>query len=253
MPDAFDTAAVEAFLRRLAPKDLPPSRPLYVLAAADLPADRGRDVKVKGYTYEALDLHLADVIGDRWRGRGPAMVVSAAEVALDCHPDQLAGMVLAVAVHETAHILDPTWKYPRKATRRTAGVPSRPQLALARQLASSVSEPDLPDEPDSHHSAIFVRTGVHLLHRAEALGVFLWASTVVGGGDRKKCFGAERYRVALGDELARMAGASFAAIGKSPVPAALVELWQRERDGLPLPERYRQPVKEKPCLRTDRP
>lgn len=250
MPDAIDIAAVEDVCRRLAP-DLT-AVPLYILRAEELPADRGGLVKVLGYTYPDLDAHLADVIGDEWRGRGPAMVLSAEQIAADHPPEQLASMFLSVAVHELAHVLDMAALYPLEPARsespRKQRPPSAVELAEARHLAGSVSGPELPDEPEHHHGPGFLRACVHLLHRADALGVPLWRSTIVGGGDRKKCFGSDRYAAALGGEPVRMAGASFAEIGRTPIPAALVELWQAERDGLPLPARYRSsPAKEKTC------
>ena len=195
---------------RLAPIDLD-RVPVYVVPQTRVPADRGGRSAFAGFTHPTLDLMLKDVIGAEWRGRGAAMVI---------HQHYTADRELfaSIVVHELAHVLD------RPAPYSIAPVDEEPACLATRSRAvgEAVARPDrLADlAPETGHEWPFVRAVSHLEHRARELGVALDPFTLLP----HSFYGLSAlryYRCALGDEPARMAGASFAEIATHAPPAGL--------------------------------
>ena len=203
--------------RRVASRDLA-GGPIYVVPQSRLATDMTADCE--GYTAPSLDLYLRDAIGPAWHGRGPCLVVIDVALAADAHPDDFEYLVRAVVLHELAHILE----RPALVTDRTGVQPARIQFeALA--VADAVSRPELAEQPAYRgHEARFIRTVLHLRHRAAEAGVAI-APALLCAGWRYGLSVADRYVEALGGEPARMAGALFHDILASPPPATFTELW----------------------------
>jgi hypothetical protein len=226
-------ARAEALCRTVAP-DLA-GGPLYVVLAADLPSELRWPDRLEGLTTRHLDLILRPTLErlGRWRGRGPAMVLSPQAIAADlaelgrparrrCFAPTFFGIVL----HELAHILD-------------AGLIGEPEppaslvtfaaLALKAELAGEIKPTNGPSAtiPWRRHEAPFIRLALHLAHRARACGVWLQSADVFDAGE----YGLSptyHYTLALSDEPARLAGCPLADVRTTPSPAAFVELWQAD-------------------------
>ncbi len=235
----IDLDALEVFCRRLAPVDLA-GLPLYLIDGDTLPPDRTATTHggLIGYTYEGLDADIRDVLGERWRGRGPALIVSANAVRDYYHESVLADVIEAVVLHELAHVL-------ALGTGRDRTAPDAParmepeQLKWARFMAGPLPKAEEGErvEADTHHGAEFVRVAVHLLARAEELGrdrVEFFDRIVAANEGTRACYGMGYYRWALRADLARFSDVSFAAIMATPVPPELVSLVDGEcADWLP--------------------
>jgi len=226
-------ARAETLCRAVAP-DLA-GRPVYVVLAADLPAELRWPDRLEGLTTRYLDLILRPTLEPlgRWRGRGPAMVVNPQAIAADLaelgRPARrrcFARTFLGDVLHELAHILD-------------AGLIGGPEppaslvtfaaLALKAELDGVTAPTNGPSAtiPWRRHEAPFIRIVLHLAHRARACGAWLFAEDLFDAVE----YGlspTRRYAAALGDEPGRLAGCAFANIQATPQPAAFAELWQAD-------------------------
>jgi hypothetical protein len=203
--------------RRVAGPDLADA-PIYIVCQSAI-ADRfGRAEGCEAYTTPSLDLYLADHIPG-YRGRGPCIVVNDLTLAEDRTNDP-AYWFTASALHELAHILD----RPALFEDRTGENPNKIKFE-ALCLRGLTAEPDSVGGPRYRgHEASFVRTVLHLCHRAARCGRRIAPSAVFNC----RSYGLsrpERYAKALADEPRRCAGILFRDILANDPPAAFTRIW----------------------------
>lgn len=217
--------------RRIAERDLA-GRPLYVVAQSEAVDVFGRSEACDGYTSPRLDLYLRTVIGPRWRGRGPCVVVNDLVLREDCG-EFWEPFFLATFLHELAHVVERPEPAP-------VSVPTEPQrlrfeaLVLADATARPVARPD-DVRPvaafDPAHGPRFLRAALHLRHRAARHGVRVGPGLVFDARSR----GLSRvnaYRAALGDEPVRMARAAIRDVLAAPSPEPFARLWADDLEAL---------------------
>ena len=98
-------ARATALCRTVAGRDLT-GLPLYILLQSEVAEVMGRENYSDGYTTPNLDLNLRSVIGDRWHGRGPCMVLNDVPIADEHFPEDVDIVAMSIVFHELAHILD---------------------------------------------------------------------------------------------------------------------------------------------------
>jgi len=219
-PVANLCAQAETLCQRIAPRDLA-GLPVYVVPQSALLADLGTADACDGYTTPSLDLYLRDAIGLAWRGRGPCMVINDL-VLLDEARDDLETYFLATVLHELAHVLE----RPALYRERPDAEPAR-LMFEALLLAQVVAEPPSPEDARAslpHHGERFLRTALHLRHRAEAAGVCIGPALVCPNRQYGLSH-ANVYRAALGAEPIRLADARIRDVLASPPPAEFSRLW----------------------------
>jgi len=205
---------------RIATRDLGDT-PLYVVPLSQVRSMLGGPCECDGFTSPSLDLYLRNDIGPAWRGRGSCMVVN--DLDLDCtDPEDIELAVLATVLHELAHILE----RPRLFHERRDVEPAR-LLFESIVMASYVQDP-LPatalKESRLQHGDWFIRTALHLCHRAERAGVIVTPALVCPNRQYGLSH-ANAYRAALGDEPERMAGSTIHEMLRTPAPGAFARLW----------------------------
>jgi hypothetical protein len=221
----------ERLCLELAPADLADA-PLYVAVQSQCPGDLAAVRNCQGFTSPDLDCLLRGSLGDRWRGRGPAMFIrdgvlnSLLDEALLELPEAaevVSRWFLATAVHELAHILD-------RDTLISEDTPADAHAAATAVVEAldgpSWSGPTAPI-PHFQHEWKFLRNCLHLRHRAELLGIDIAAARIVNC-DYYGLSSIADYQAALDDEPARMIDASFRDIRDARPPAPFRALWQAD-------------------------
>lgn len=227
-------ADAEALCRTLAPDAA--TGPFYVVLRSDLPPEyQGGNGGALALTSRHLDLMLRPTLERqrRWRGRGPAMLLDPAEIAAlsaargrPARQRAFPAVATGVVLHELAHIIT--------AGQRDGAEPDPDlvqfgRLLLAADLTGKEPPTNGPDAavPWRGHEWPFIRTAMHLMHRADALGC---AVTPVGVFDAAT-YGLSSsylYLAALGDEPERLAGWPITKIGCVPPPFAFTRLWDAD-------------------------
>jgi hypothetical protein len=216
----------ESWLPTLAPADLA-GRPVYVVPQ-ELPATIGATVGPD------MDLAYRCEIGERWRGRGVAILIDPAHFALDvAHLREIshasnfdlemmrhyvARKMLQLLLHEMAHavLMEPPAETPR-VTQRQA------RQTIDEWYPPAEADPRLP-APWMDHEADFVRACLHLRYRAKSAGVVLPLQDLAAGWTYRMAK-IETYSKALGREPAKMAGLSFKEIATTLPPREFTALW----------------------------
>jgi hypothetical protein len=229
----FLAAQAEALCRAVAPEVA--SGPLYIVLHADLPPELRVPNGPAGLTTRHLDLILRPTqerLG-RWRGRGPAMIVDPTAISeAVAHRDwssrrrAFAPAMLGVVLHELAHILDAELM---NVTEPEPELVMFARLSLAAELNGVTAPTNGPAAPIpwQRHEWRFIRTALHLAHRATTVGTRVFATDVFDATE----YGLSstwQYVTALGDEPERLAACDFAAIQATPPPAAFAELWRAD-------------------------
>jgi hypothetical protein len=210
--------------------------PVYIIFRSELPRELageiGTDLRIAGLTCPALDVLLRDYLAERWAGRGAAMIINDADLIeeererrrrfnwteAEFH-EAVRSAVAAVVVHETAHILDdglPTRELSPESLDTGAAM-------LREELSGTVDYADH-DLPFRGHEWAFIRTLLHLEHRAQAAGFALNGWHLFTGSS----YGTRSliaYGTALGDEPQEMAAKTFAEIGATLPPAEFYKCW----------------------------
>jgi hypothetical protein len=209
-------------------------RPFYVMLTSDLPAAE-RSKATAGHVSPTMDLYLQPYLGERWRGRGPAMVVHdcllRGEIAatLGGFDERLRDVVeprlWAVALpnfyrlvlHELAHVFALGGDYKPLGAAGQGAIRSHGYGGLVADIDRRLKDdPDLDRQRPYHSPATWLRLVIHLQHRAAALGVAV-APEPAG---RWGCSPFALYVEALGDEPERFAGLPVADILRRPLPEA---------------------------------
>lgn len=224
-------AQAEALCRTLAPDAA--TGAFYAVLRSDLPPEyQGGDGGALALTSRHLDLMLRPTLErqGRWRGRGPAILLDAAEIAAHSakrirparrrvFPVVAAGAVL----HELAHIINAG---PRDDAEPDPGFVQFSRLVLAADLTGKIDATNGPGAlvPWHSHEAAFIRIALHLAYRANALG---YAVMTIGLFDAAM-YGLSPtygYVAALGDEPERLADRPITTVSHVPPPPAFAELW----------------------------
>lgn len=223
-----------ALARRVAPDVA--TGPFYVVLRPDLPAEyQGGDGGALALTSRYLDLMLRPTLERqrRWRGRGPAILLDAAEIAAysavrirSARRRAFPVVATGVVLHELAHIVNAG---PRDDAEPDAGLVQFGRLVLAADLTGKIDATNGPNAvvPWHGHEAPFIRIAMHLVYRADALG---YDVTTVGVFDAEM-YGLSptyHYVAALGDEPKRLAVRPITTIGRVPPPPAFTELWDAD-------------------------
>lgn len=207
-------------------------RPFYVVLTSDLPAAE-RSTTTAGHVSPTMDLYLQPHLGERWRGRGPAMVVDDCllrdEVAatLGGFDERLRDVVeprlwavglpnfYRVALHELAHAFALGDYEPLGAAGQGA-IRSHGYAGLVADIDRRIeADPDLDRQRRYHSPVSWLRLVIHLQHRATALGVAVAPEPT----ERWGCSSYPLYVDALGDEPERFAELPVAEILQRPLPA----------------------------------
>ena len=204
----------------LAPAELA-DVPMYVVPQSRLPFDLGGDSVCHGFTTGSLDLHLQDVIGRDWRGRGACVVVN--DVALHSEfADSYDSKFLGTVVHELAHVLERPSPY-----RPRPDIDADTLRREATEVAKVVSGPPTNDEellPWFGHEARFIRIAMHLWYRAKQFDLYLFPDEIMVA-DWYALSPANWYAQATQAEAERMANATFREICSQKLPEPFRGLW----------------------------
>lgn len=215
----------ESLCRAVAPRDLG-DVPLYVVPESALGEFGSGSTNCYGYTTSSLDLYLRPLLGKRWQGRGPAMVINDALIAGDASDQQDLEIVLrSVVLHELAHVLDRGELY-RDRPDLDADVDKLTwEFAV---VVNAVYEPSVTSTPTRvpylGHELGFIRMALHLGWRAEELG-FEVSGYLVHGTAQYGLSHHCRYEIALGDEPERLRDLPLREIARRPAPKRLYEVW----------------------------
>ncbi len=208
-------------------------RPLYVVLTSDLPAAE-RSKATAGHVSRTMDLYLRPYLGERWRGRGPAMVVHdcllRGEIAatLGGFGERLRDVVeprlwavglpnfFRVVLHELAHVFALGGDYKPLGAAGQGAIRSHGYSRLVADIDRRIeADPDLDRQRPYHSPTTWLRAVVHLQHRATALGVAPSPEPI----ERWGCSPFPDYVRALGDEPERFARLPVAEILQRPLPA----------------------------------
>jgi hypothetical protein len=213
-------ADAEALCRRVAGHDLA-GAPIYIVCQSTLASEFGRAEGCDGYTTPSLDLYLADHIAG-YRGRGPCFVVNDIMLRED-QPDDFAYWFSAIVLHELAHVLERRALFDDRA-----GEDPMKLKFEAICLSKIAAEPEaVAGPPYRGHEAPFIRTVLHLRHRA-AMAHTRIAPSALFNSRHLGLSRPERYAAALADEPARCAGMSFRDILATKPPRKFSQIWNQD-------------------------
>ncbi len=208
-------------------------RPFYVMLTSDLPAAE-RSRTTAGHVSPTMDLYLRPHLGERWRGRGPAMVVHDCllrdEIAatLEEYSERLRDVAeprlwavglpnfYRLVLHELGHVFALGGRYEPLGTAGQGAIRSNGYSRLVADIDRRIeADPNLDRQRPYHSPANWLRLVIHLQHRAAALGVAVAPEPT----ERWHCSPFPDYVRALGDEPERFAGLPVAEILQRPLPA----------------------------------
>lgn len=225
-------AEAERLCRAVAP-DVAPA-PLYIVLRSALPSEYRSGDGPEGCTVRHLDLILRPVLErlGRWHGRGPAMIIDPKRIAAGSlhrpRPSRrrvFRPSAMGVVLHELAHLVNIG---PDEADPPAELIAAGRDL-LAAELSGIKGPTNGPGAAVAWrwHEWSFIRTALHLTHRAALLGIELMPPDVFDASD----YGLSstwRYLATLGDEPARLADYDFAALNVIPPPDGFAELWEAD-------------------------
>lgn len=213
-------AFAQSLCRTIAPRDLA-DVPLYIVRQSQISSEFGNAEGCDGYTTPSLDLYLRGRLGNRWFGRGPCMVINDTALLDDCHPDDLDHVTLGVVLHEFAHILDRDALY---AERKHVDRQRLKFESLVIADASSRPKPKVEVPAYFGHGESFIRTALHVRHRAFHNHMDV-APSQLCAGRRYGLSHAQRYAEALGDEPEQFADRTFREIRSAKPPPKFLSVW----------------------------
>lgn len=208
-------------------------RPFYVMLASDLPVSE-RSRTTAGHVSPTMDLYLQPHLGERWRGRGPAMVVDDCllrdEVAatLGGFSERLRDVVeprlWAVALpnfyrlvlHELGHAFALGGDHKPLEAAVQGAIRSHGYGGLVADIDKRIeADPGLVRQRPYHSPVSWLRLVIHLQHRAAALGVAAAPEPI----ERWGCSPFPLYVEALGGEPVRLTRLPVGEILQRPLPA----------------------------------
>ncbi len=239
-PDPAEVAACieEAtwLCRQLAGPDIHAHNvPVYVL---DHPPNLPRIPRTLGYANR--NLYAARLVLERdnkWQGPGAVAVVDCSVAATISSPDPFAWnslqrTVLAVAIHELAHLLplrQPENDCARLSKYERVGLAYREaELTIAESAFLDVAKGEARHPCTFGHGLQFIRTAIHLHERAHRLGYRFAHDDRYFAGPDYGLSPAYCYAQALGTEPVEMVNATFDEILVAPAPREFRQLFQRD-------------------------
>jgi hypothetical protein len=241
---------LESLCRQIAPRELS-DRPIYTVWSSSL-VDVASGT-VGGCVEPNLDLIARESIGDRWQGRGPAIMLndhrlwylaakaeSSREIGhLDARIKfRFEQICRAIAVHEFGHIAEDGFSRPEvTAPERWMQKPLM-QFKVFLRTTETVLPPKEKAADQKSHGAAFIRAALHVNHRAmkaldrsnpvAAMELLLDRDFLTLDLEQYGLSACFKYARALGDEPERMEAATFAEILARPAPAAFTELFNAD-------------------------
>lgn len=211
----------------LAPTDLAPGVPLYLLRTSDLPAGYSCPNSL-AFTHPTLDCQARQHIGAQWRGRGPCFVLVTENLA------RFSSQYLrATLTHEFAHWI--TWRLRPLASDPSASLPDDQQWLCSPDLIPAIKEAqrlhNIPSPPEQQlpwwsHDLPFIRASAILWHRGRQRALWVRPDELHFAGSHYGLSPAADYVAALAGELE--CEGSIAEQLERPAPAAAVELFERD-------------------------
>ncbi len=219
-------AELQTQLDKLAAVLLP--QPIYWLSTQEIPPAR-RMPGTLGYTGIRLDAGLRDVIGDRWEGRRPCVVLDLDQIGPDVRN------VLAIGLHEIGHVCErPIDTSPVSPTLdRWAG--AEVELSIAFYSAGGDVTPAVPGW--LFHDAGWLRIVTHAAYRAENAGIE-FAFHNIFPRDNATTPQMHTAWATLHEEFAPLVDVPLMRLREYPIPEAYRRLWlckvARWREGQPV-------------------
>jgi hypothetical protein len=235
--------SLETICREVAPRDLA-GKNLYIVWRSEL-LDTPADIRVSlGCTTRNLDLIAKPAIGEKWRGRGPALYLNDQSLwGMACgrvdaswpNPAASARLIFAhsiceaITIHELGHVAEDGFE--RKEVQEPERYAEK-LLPLFRNHLETI-EPTRLERTERDHGAEWIRCTLHMSHRATSISSFsllqLELSALTLSTEFYGLSPTGKYFDAIGDEPARMIDASFAEILATEPPAAFTELFTSDR------------------------
>lgn len=157
----MEIAEIEALLGRVAESDLA-GVPVYVVPMSEVPTEYLPTRSIEGWTSAWNDLALRDGIGERYRGRGPCVVVDTDFPPVAMSEEDRRRAVVSIALHELAHVLD--------YRRPLFSDPVNDRREYRPDLLATVTREGLNEKTDEDrlvgHDVHWCRLAVHLAWRA---------------------------------------------------------------------------------------
>lgn len=240
-PNGPSVLELETLVRRIAPGDIA-SRPLYVCFVSDMPIDLRPNRDTFGYHSTFLDIAFRSWLTDsgRWRGRGPAIVLN--DVAIAETANSLAGddaglrdelyrlRILAITLHETAHVLTSPIDLRILPDEIAADIEKSSRASVIEWIADHdkplAADVEFPPQWSGHEAA-FIRTLLHVTHRAERLGIERLPDMFLFPNLNYSLSGLWCYRSAIRKEIEGFdSSLTFADLRQCHPPKAFIELWR---------------------------
>ena len=168
-------------------------------------AQRGKSLSIRDYLMAA----------DRWPGSWGSYVVFTSTI-----PDWK--KAVGILLHELGHLLPAEPPIPDETEPPTEAQKGFQSGQIAGWLAASAGRDHV---PWSGHDAIFIRRCLHLIHRAEALGVDVSLKDVNVAGSCYALSDWDAYQMRLATEPLRFRGKTFSEIDQTPPPPKFAELF----------------------------
>jgi hypothetical protein len=223
--------ALKSLLQSIAPLNFAPDDPLYIVFASELPEEFRPRSENFGLTSKWLDLNLQSHLD--WRGRGPAIVLNDLAMRAEAHEaaaddpklvEQLIRQrLVAVALHEAAHVIDRPADYAQPVSKPVVRFARESVLAFCRG-APSIGLP----YPWYGHEHAFIRTLLHLVHRAEQHVGQRVPLSLCFSSDTYELSSPWAYHHALGNEPQRFHQLSLSLVKDLPAPPPFVELFNSD-------------------------
>jgi hypothetical protein len=192
--------------------------PLWIVPLSAIPAKLPIFDVLAGLASPILDIQLGDVIGQTCRCRGRAMILNDVYFVATFEPDFVPAVLLATAVHETCHLVD----FPTQLDELDASNVSFESFVADYQ---ALKADDYSKDKTNHwHGDRFIRTALHLTHRAAEAGTGISPALVCRNHERGLS-SIWSYQSALGNEPARFADAKISDVLATPPPEEFSRLW----------------------------
>lgn len=230
---------LETLVRRIAPADIA-SRPVYIALVSAMPVDLRPSGEVFGFHATFLDIVFRPWLTEagRWRGRGPAIVLN--DVAILADATERAGddvalrdeiyrrRMLATGLHELAHALASPIDLRPVPDEIRSDVEKSSRAAVVEWIADKPLPADAEFPPQwAGHELQFIRTLLHVTHRAEQLGIERLPDNFLFANSNYSLSGLWSYRRALSREIDSFdSSLCFDDLRKCDPPKPFCELWR---------------------------
>jgi hypothetical protein len=240
-PAKPDVSKLETLIRRIAPADIA-SRPVYVCLASEMPSELKPSHYTYGFHSTFLDIAFRSWLSDcgRWRGRGPAIVINDDAIGKDANEsastdvvlrdDIFRTRILAITLHETAHVLTSPIDLRPIPSDIAAEIEKSTRDTVIQWIENKPLPPDSEMTPQwAGHELEFIRVLLHVINRAESLGIERLPDVFLFSNANYSLSGLWAYRRALKDELEGFdSSLTFFDLRKCHPPKSFIELWRND-------------------------